>query len=178
MGVEPTDALANYVSSLGNFEILRDSLPELSLTADAADITFSLHVLEHAPSWRQAYLWAEEMLRVTKPGGYVVIAAPDYREWGVYFWDADWSHGFPTTPRRIGQMFNDLGGEISLETSLHFGRSGWFFTMIARVFSILIPTRLIDALTNYLLKRPLASGIKQSLFWGLCFVVVKKPNSA
>jgi predicted SAM-dependent methyltransferase len=93
--------LAKFSRTLG-FKVLEQELPNLPKNFENKfDRVMSLHVIEHAPTYLDARSWIAEMVRVTKPGGYVLVAAPDIRDYGNYFYNSDWSHGYPTTPARI-----------------------------------------------------------------------------
>lgn len=75
-GIEPNKQLADYCNQLG-FNVLVQELPFLdSSFKDKFDQVVSLHVIEHAPSYLDARLWIEEMIRVTKPGGGHVNCVP------------------------------------------------------------------------------------------------------
>jgi SAM-dependent methyltransferase len=174
-GVEPTQALRDHVISQG-FRVSSDSLPNLqSIKGGSKDFVFSLHVIEHAPNYLEARKWIEEMLRVTKPGGYILICAPDIRSWKEQFWNADWSHGWPTTPQRLNQVAIDLGVNPVSSTSLHLMRKGMVARMVAKVLIAVSPIGFIDFITLKVVNRPLGSGLRDSLFFGLCFVLIKKP---
>ena len=157
-----------------DLSIVDESLPHLlSIPDDFYDGVFSIHVLEHARDQYEAHGWVQEMLRVTTPGGYLLVAAPDVRE---YFWDMDWSHGFPTTPQRVAQILRDLEAQVVFEGTLHFGRIGIGAFWAARMASAMLPTRLFDSLARRLVGRPLMTGLKVAALWGLVFVVARKPN--
>ena len=174
-GVEPTTALREYCQSEFNLNVLDCSLPDMAvINSESFDLCFSIHVLEHATSYVDARLWVEEMLRVTKGGGYCLIAAPDINDYGSYFWDSDWSHGFPTSPRRLSQMMSDFDVDITYSGSMHLGSVSGLSAFIAHVIGFFIPTKLIDLLTMKLHKRPLASGVNFALLYGLTFVIVQK----
>lgn len=176
VGVEPTTALAEAARSRYSLSIIEESLPTLTSIDDGAfDAVFSFHVLEHAPNYHAAREWCAEMVRVTRPGGSILIAAPDARDFGTYFWDSDWSHGWPTTPRRVSQVLRDLGLEVVRESSMHLGGLGALRALAAHLASAVIPTRLVDLATVRAVGRPLASGLKIAMLWGLVFVVARKP---
>ncbi len=174
LGIEPSQALANHARAVHQINVLEESLPNLSLINNTFDIVFSYHVMEHASSWTEAYKWAQEMLRVTKPGGIIIIACPDIRDYKQFFWDGDFSHGYPTTPKRLTQLFQDLDVDILRSTSFYLGHDNILAACIANIISSLIPTRLVDAITIFIVGRPLASGIKIALLWGLTFIALKK----
>ena len=177
-GIEPNSKLAEFSRSLG-YDVLEQELPNLPKNfQNKFDGVISHHVLEHAPTYLEARRWLEEMIRVTKPGGYILIAAPDIRDYGNYFFDSDWSHGYPTTPARVTQMFNDLRVSVKFSGSMHLGSTSVIATLIAHLISIVIPTKLVDFVTMRLVKRPLASGIKIAVLWGLTIVAVQKTEES
>ena len=177
-GVEPNSKLAKFSRSLG-YDVLEQQLPNLSKNfQNKFDGVITLHVLEHAPTYLDARRWLEEMIRVTKPGGYILVAAPDIRDYGKYFYDSDWSHGYPTTPARVTQIFNDLKVRVKFSGSMHLGSTTVLAAVVAHFISFVIPTRLVNFVTMRLVKRPLASGIKIALLWGLVIVVAQKPEES
>lgn len=177
-GIEPNKALAEY-SRMQGFNIHEQALPDLSIDFENKfDHVISLHVLEHAPTYLDARQWVQEMIRVTKPGGYILIATPNVMDYQNFFWDSDWSHGFPTTPKRITQIFNDLKVNVKYSGSMHLGSTSVIAALMAHFISFVIPTKLVDFATMRLVKRPLASGIKIALLWGLTFVVAQKPEES
>jgi len=178
VGVEPTPALAQYARDLTGATILDDRLPDLkSIPDESFDQVFSMHVLEHSSGFVEAREWCEEMLRVTRPGGHVCVVAPDIRDYRTYFWDGDWTHGYPTTPQRVSQIFTDLSYPPIHSGSMHLGGTGGVAAFLAHVGSALVPTRLGDVVSNRIFGRPLASGLKIACLWGLTFVVAQKANT-
>jgi len=176
MGVEPTAALAEFSRKQHGIKILEDSLPNLkTLKDDSFDAVFSIHVLEHATTWKDAALWCHEMVRVLRPGGHLLIVAPDIRDYKENFWDSDWSHGYPTTPQRVSQLVRDVELELVHEGSMHLGQLGGISAVLAHGASLLLPTRLGDILTGRIVGRPLVSGFKIAVLWGTVFVVARKP---
>lgn len=173
-GVEPNPKIAQHARALG-FDISEESLPNLQESWRAKfDATISLHVLEHAPTYLDAREWLKEMKRITKEGGVILVAAPDIRDYGNYFWESDWSHGWPTTPQRVRQIMDDLDLKIIFEGSLHLGSTSRVAAVFSHMIDLLLPTRTVDALTRLLVRRPLASGLKIATIWGLTFVVGQK----
>lgn len=70
IGVEP-DAGELSAAGIEHRDVVRGSGMELPFASDSVDICFSSNVAEHVP---QPWTLAEEMLRVTKPGGMVVLS--------------------------------------------------------------------------------------------------------
>ena len=176
-GVEPNLSLANYTRGKG-FNVSSSELPDLPKQWDATfSAVVSLHVIEHAPTYLDARNWLKEMNRITKPGGVVLIATPDIRDYGNYFWDSDWSHGWPATPQRISQLMKDLNIKPIYVGSLHLGSTSGLAAFVAHLINLFIPTRIVDALSMALVKRPLASGLKIATLWGMTYVIGQKTES-
>lgn len=177
-GIEPNHKLAEYCRELLGATIHEELLPHLtSLPDDSFDLVMSAHVIEHAMNPMEAREWCEEMFRVVRPGGHVLIVAPDVVDYKEYFWDTDWSHGYPPTPKRVSQMFDDIGLDVEFAGKMHLGRTGLGFAFLAHALSALIPTHLGDKLTARFFGRPLVSGLKITM-WGLVFVIGRKPTPA
>lgn len=174
-GVEPTKSLADFSRTTLKLEIIEESLPNIFSVADnSVDAIVTLHVLEHASTYKEAWSWCEELGRMLKPGGTLLIAAPNVLDWKESFWDVDWSHGYPTTPKRVAQILNDLGLEIMTSSTMHIGSIGKTAALAAHILNFLTPRVLIDPLSNFLFKRPYATGMKLAFLWGLTFVVARK----
>jgi SAM-dependent methyltransferase len=175
VGVEPTQALAAFSRESYGHEVVEDFLPELvSIKTASMDAIFSIHVLEHASSHLDAWAWVKEMKRVVRPGGHILICTPDAQDYGTYFWDSDWSHGYPTTPRRLSQILQDHGLELVFVGKMHFGSLSPLVAAFSHFFALLLPTRLGDRITQKLFGRPLVSGLKIAVLWGLTYVIAKK----
>ena len=176
-GVEPNNLLAEFCRSEKNLLIIEEALPTLNSIEDSSfDFVFSIHVLEHAPTYLDAHDWAKEMIRVVKNEGHVLIACPNVLDYKNDFWDCDWSHGYPTTPRRISQLFNDFDVEIVHAGSMHLGSLSWLSAACAHIVKFVFPSRVIDLLTSKFFGRPMATGINLNLLYGLSFVIIKRKD--
>ena len=71
------------------------------------------------------------MVRVAGPNGIVCINGPDLLATGNGFWDADYTHNFPVTARRLSQMYRDLDLEIVDATYFSGPISGLLATPIS-----------------------------------------------
>jgi SAM-dependent methyltransferase len=175
LGVEPTPVMATHCESAHNLKITKDSLPHLtSLKNESFDALFAINVPEHAPNYEAALSWVKEMLRILKPGGKILLFAPDMRDCGAYFWDQDWSHGYPTTPQRVTQLLQGLNISIEVSTIMRMGSINPLEKSVAYLVALLIPTRFVDLITMRTLSRPLASGFKIATLWGSIFIVGTK----
>jgi hypothetical protein len=100
--------------------------------------------------------------------------SPDIRDYGSFFWDSDWSHGFPTTPNRIAQIMRDQQINVVCEKTMHIGSLNLFSYLIGKFLNLILPTSIGDRITKKIFGRPLVSGAKIALFWGLTFVIGQK----
>lgn len=174
LGVEPSDVLADHCEGL-NLPILRESLPKLSsIKTDSWDVLFAFHVIEHAPNYQDAVLWVNEIIRALKPGGILFLIAPDIRSCKEYFWDADRTHGFPTTPYRVSQLLLSSDTEVIVSTTFQIGSTSGLSKTLSRFSSILIPTRLLDSIALRFSGRPLISGFQMASLWTSTFVIAQK----
>ncbi len=183
-GVEPTRALRKLAISQQPDLVLHDAaLPELPGTLqDGFDAVMAVHVLEHAPDPYAARSWLAAMTECLKPasadvpGGALLIASPDLRDYKSTFWEVDWSHGWPTTPARVADLMRDVGLEPFVVRNMRLGSlSPWAFP-IGKLASGLLPTRPLDAFSRRAVGRPLATGLKITFLWGLTFVVGRVPT--
>ena len=148
------------------------------------DAVMTLHVLEHAPDPYAARSWLASMadcLRpaaVGVPGGALLIASPDLREYKSAFWESDWSHGWPTTPARIADLMPDVGLEPLVVSDMRFGSLAPWTLPVGRLASAVLPTRPLDAVSRRAFGRPVATGLKIATLWGLSFVVGRVPRGA
>jgi hypothetical protein len=169
-GVEPTNALRQMTRERYGVTVHDASLPNLPAELKGFDAAIAIHVLEHAPDGYAARAWLAAMCGAVRPGGFVLIASPDLRDYRTSFWESDWSHGWPTTPHRIADLMIDVGLTPIVVRSMRLGSlSPW--NVAGHVAGGLIPTRPVDALTRRYVGRPLATGVKIATLWGLAFVV-------
>jgi len=155
--VEPNETQARYIESLG-FRVHRALTPPLPLPDEHCDVFYASQVIEHMPGSTAAVEFVKEARRVVRPGGWIVLTAPDISSWREFFWE-DYTHAFPTTPRRLVTMFEDL--ELK-QTRVHRYCSS-FFGPARHLFSVagaLLPYRLLEALTGASLRRGVLFNLK------------------
>jgi SAM-dependent methyltransferase len=175
-GVEPNHLLAQYCRNLLGSTIHEDSLPALDSVPDSSfDLVVSAHVLEHATSPLEARKWCAEMSRVLRPGGYVLIVTPDAKDYGAYFWDTDWSHGYPVTPKRATQLLRDVGFDVAFAGKTHLGHTGMGWAVLAHALSFVVPTQVGDRVASRFTGRAMVSELKVNL-WGLVVALGTKPR--
>lgn len=169
-GVEPAKALRDMTAERVRVPVHDAALPDLPDHLTGFDACMALHVLEHAPDPYAARSWLDAMAATVRPGGVVLICSPDIRDYRHAFYESDWSHGWPTTPQRVADLMRYAGLDVTTAVTYRAGSlSPW--NVAAYAAGGLIPTRPVDAVTRHRLGRPLATGGKIALTWGLTFVV-------
>jgi predicted SAM-dependent methyltransferase len=76
------------------------------------DLVYASHVVEHLADPVTVLSFVQEAYRVLRPNGLLVLSAPDLLAFGKAFWDADYTHTFPVTERRLRQLLSDGQFEI------------------------------------------------------------------
>ena len=72
------------------------------------DLILSLAFLEHLPTWHAALQQLMEFRKALKPGGRLLVVAPNALGMGRTFWD-DFKHGWVVTPKRLHEMAEEVG---------------------------------------------------------------------
>ncbi len=111
LGIEANMHISRTMRSSG-FQVSRAFVPPMPIRSQSISVVYAAHVIEHLPGPDIALLFAQEANRVLGDGGLLFISAPDMRSFGTNFWDADYTHRFPTTRRRMQQLLYDAGFEI------------------------------------------------------------------
>lgn len=116
VAIEGSGAVAERLRQRG-VEVHDGYVPPLPASIEGQfSCCFMLHVLEHMPSPQAAAQVLGEIGQRLAPGGALVIAAPDYAQWGSRFFDCDYTHTLPLTRRRVAQMLADEGFEVAHHT--------------------------------------------------------------
>lgn len=136
--LEPNPTLGAALKKQG-IRVIESLAPPILCDDDQFDVVLASHVIEHMSSVEMATELVEEMMRVCKPGGCVCIAAPDIRAFKADFWNVDYTHNYVTSPRRIEQLFLDVG----LHTEKPLFYSGYLTGITATLLSFL--ARLIPS---------------------------------
>jgi SAM-dependent methyltransferase len=126
-----------------NFDVCQSSVPPFPLCSLSVDVIYASHVIEHLPGAEGAIEFLREAYRVLSPGGVLFLAAPDFMTFGKTFWDADYTHAFPVTRRRLVQLFSDS----CFESMVFMYLAGFVPGVMGRVISCLarlIPDNLFD----------------------------------
>ena len=76
-GVDPSEGLSRHLPP--EVEAVAGTLESIPLPADAFDVAFSVEAIEHSANPERA---VEEMIRVVRPGGSVIIIDKQRAQWG------------------------------------------------------------------------------------------------
>ena len=155
--IEPNLKQAEFVESLG-LNVHRVSVPPIPLPENHCDVLFASQVIEHMPNQRAAVELVQEAIRVVRPGGWVVLTAPDISSWREFFWE-DYTHSYPTSPRRMLTMFQDLeltDNRLQEYCSSFFGPMRYLIMAIGAIF----PYRLLDRLMRSSLRQGFIFNLK------------------
>lgn len=168
-GVEMNEEQAQRMRASGK-DVVAAAVPPVP-TGPNVDVAWFSHVLEHAPT----YLDALEMLRSTSARlcsrGYIVVISPDLRSQKWEFWGADWSHGFPTTLRRVQQLMTEAGFEVVL--ARHHTATATNPVVVSLITTLfrLIPYRLLDSALRPWNSRNLAYSFMTVFGWRQILVI-------
>jgi SAM-dependent methyltransferase len=173
---EPNSMLASMTrENVSGAKVLEVALPNVPSGFNSSyDLIIGVHVIEHAKNGYEAREWIASIKPLLKTNGLLVIISPEISDYKGFFWEIDWSHCFPTSKENLKQLAIDLEYEIVLARSFKLGSTRPPITFIAKILSLLIPTKMFNLLGNYFLGRPLGTGLKAALLWGATFVIVRK----
>lgn len=99
---------------MGGDRVIHGMCPPISFPDNHFDLVMLFHFLEHMADVKDAVLLIQEIKRVLKPEAMVVIGAPDILYWRHYFFDADYTHNFATSQRRIRGLLIDNNFSVIL----------------------------------------------------------------
>jgi len=152
---------------------IRSSAPSLPLKGGSVDCILLIHTLEHMVDYERVLALVEECKRVLKAGGYIYMVSPNFFVWGDEFWNADYSHSFVTSNRRITQLCRDEGLAIALNTNMTFGITNAFLRIPLNILVKLFPWRLFDFIARVITRnKDFEFFYRTRGFFGLEFSVV------
>lgn len=75
-------------------------------------LVYSSHLLEHLPGSQAVHELLVDCGGLLGKDGVLALLVPDAMSLGKHFWNADYTHSFPTTERRVSQALADAGLEL------------------------------------------------------------------
>jgi cyclopropane fatty-acyl-phospholipid synthase-like methyltransferase len=94
------------------FEVIEASVPPLPDQLGRYDCIYASHLVEHLRSSDEVRSFLRGSRGHLTQDGVVALVFPDARWMGFEFWDADYTHHWPSTERRIRQAAVDAGLEV------------------------------------------------------------------
>ena len=153
--------------------------PYIPRDENSIDLILSLAFFEHLPTWIDAMQQLLNVKKVLKPGGRILIIAPNAPGMGATFWD-DYKQGWIVSRKRLMDMADEAGLEVvSTRYSI-----GWITLKGGPLYAI---ARVAARMTNSMLNLPavsqflefvgldgLAAKVKKTIF-ELVAVEIRKP---
>jgi SAM-dependent methyltransferase len=106
-GVESNAIMAERLKSDG-YAVTVSTVPPLP-PGESRSVIVIQHVLEHMRGVDEALHLLRECAERLKPGGLLIVCGPDITIMKDDFFDCDYTHAFPTSARRLRQIFHDAG---------------------------------------------------------------------
>ncbi|MGL1903660.1 MAG: class I SAM-dependent methyltransferase [Fibrobacterales bacterium] len=122
------------------FSIIHSSAPPLPLEDSSHDVCVLSHVLEHFPSVDSISSLYNEIHRILKPNGIILIATPNILDMKASFYDCDWTHQFPTSPYRLRRIAEDHNFTVIKERYIYLGIPGYFGRILRAPLYLLFTT--------------------------------------
>lgn len=129
------------------FDVIQATLPPFPSSISQTDLVYASHLIEHLPNPDAVLDFMTQARAALRPGGRLAFAYPDARWMRMDFWDADYTHSWPSTPRRVAQVARDAGFEVAkhYDCCLHF--DGWRATVL-RALMKLYPQRTLASIDS------------------------------
>ncbi len=175
-GIEGNPAQSEHLKKSG-YDVICDFIPPLPETRPC-DVIYLSFVLEHADGWKSA---RELMLAINerlKAGKHIVIICPDVKDYKMHFWDCDWSHGYPTSLKRVKQLMTETGYEVSFGRHFTGGFINPLMVFLLTGLFKLIPVRILDYFSEKIAGTPLAYRFMVSFGWRQIILIGRKSASA
>ncbi|MDR3000636.1 MAG: class I SAM-dependent methyltransferase [Fibromonadaceae bacterium] len=112
-GIEANSNLCNRLNEQG-FNVIYSQVPPFpkELERETYDLVVMCHIFEHLKDWQEALKVLGEIFALLKPGGRLLLFHPDYLDWGMDYFDRDYSHSLILTRNRVDNLVSDSGFKI------------------------------------------------------------------
>ena len=171
-GIELSERQTQSLREAG-LDVIQGRIPPYPEGA-RVDMIYAAHLIEHFPTWQDALDFTEASRDRLSTGGRLVIVAPDILSWRQHFWDVDWSHGYPTTLRRLEQLISESGMEVERATYTAGGTFGMVAPSTLAFLAALVPISLGEWVTEKVLGRRFWYSLMGTLGWRQAIVIGRK----
>lgn len=110
VALEATAAGTRRLQDAG-FDVRQATVPPFP-EVEPVDLVYASHLIEHLPGPDAVLALLRACHDLLRPGGRVALAFPDARWMRGDFWDCDYTHQWPSTPRRVAQAGRDAGFRV------------------------------------------------------------------
>ena len=136
--IENSQAVARMFHDATGMDVLIGSFPRVEILGDRLfDVIYASHVIEHSETCSQAVTFVQGAHDRLRPGGLLMLNAPNFLSHKHLFYLHDYTHNFVTTPRRLVSLMRDCGFEVITrqETILWF-KSAAIIALLKLVFAV------------------------------------------
>jgi hypothetical protein len=136
VAVEASPAGARKLRAAG-FHVVEAVVPPFPEEIGRVDCIYASHVIEHLDGPDGVRSFLAEARQHLDPGGGIALVFPDARWMGFDFWEADYTHRWPSTERRVRQVAVDAGLEVAACTRICLsatGRAARALAAVARLY--------------------------------------------
>lgn len=178
-GVEPSDSLRAELESKG-FEMRTEPLPKINIKDEGVDVVYSYDALEHLGDYSTILDFFTEAFRVLKPGGSIVVIAPNAETIGHLFYMYEYQHNYFTNRDRVETMLTDAGFKVTDSCAFltgfglsNFGIVRMFDRVLANLILLFARSVLITELMKAVLGRSLVFKIHKNLYDHIGVVAIR-----
>lgn len=143
LALESSPTGAALMRDLG-FAVREATVPPFPAGLEPVDLLYASHLVEHLPGPDAVLSFLLEARTMLTDGGRLVLVYPDARWMRMDFWESDYTHQWPSTPRRVSQVARDAGLQVtgSYDCCLHVDGAP---AQALRLGTRLYPQRLLSA---------------------------------
>jgi SAM-dependent methyltransferase len=134
-------------------EVVEATVPPLPDELGRYDCVYASHLIEHLRTADEVRDVLREMAAHLTPDGVVALVFPDARWMGFEFWDADYTHHWPSTERRVRQVAIDAGFEVVTCTRICLtwtGRRARLLAWLVRLYPYALLAALVPRAKEFL----------------------------
>ena len=139
-GIEAGDTLFTDAKNKG-INAIKCFVPPFpqELEKGSFDLVIISHVLEHFMNYREVLHVLSEINGLLKPNGKLLVFYPCAHDWGIEFFDYDYSHTYITAQNRVEKLLLDSDFQIIKQDSYRacFNRFKCFFYIFSKIVNYL-----------------------------------------